>query len=94
MFSDEIRETATGRDEAYRKALYTEQNWLQFKFERNAIVKLIRVKKKEYYENIIDLNKNNPSSMWKSLKEIIKGEPIGIKEIEDIEFEILGDWRV
>lgn len=42
-FSNEIRETAARKDEAYRKAMYndTEQNWMQFKMERNA-VKLIR----------------------------------------------------
>jgi len=45
-----LRGAATRRDEAYRKALYIEQNWLQFKFERNAVVKLIKVKQKEYYD--------------------------------------------
>ena len=55
-FSDDIREAANKRDEAYNKAVYDdmEQNWLQFKTERNAVVKLIREKKKEYYENMID----------------------------------------
>lgn len=90
-FSDEIREAAAKRDEAYRKALYadTEQNWLQFKIERNTVVKLIKTKKKEYYENMIDLNKENPTSMWKTLKEIIRGEPGGKREVENIDFEIL-----
>jgi len=66
-FSDKIREAVARRNKAYRK-----QNWLQFKLERNAIVKLIRVKIKEYYENMIDFNKDNPTSMWKTLKEIIR----------------------
>lgn len=90
-FSDEIREAAAKRDEAYSKALYDDmdENWLQFKIERNAVVKLIRTKKKEYYENMIDHNKGNPTSMWKTLKEIIRGEPTGTKEIENIDFEIL-----
>jgi hypothetical protein len=90
-FSDEIREAAARRDEAYKKARYedTEQNWLQFKIERNTVVKLIRVKKKEYYENMIDDNKENPTNMWKALKEILRGEPIGTKKVEDIDFEIL-----
>lgn len=92
-YSDEIREAANRRDEAYSKALYedTDQNWLQFKSERNTVVNLIRAKKKEYYENLIDYNKGNPTSMWKALKEILKGEPMGIKKIEDIDFEILGN---
>ncbi|XP_070169431.1 uncharacterized protein PF3D7_1120000-like [Polyergus mexicanus] len=90
-FSDEIREAAAKRDEAYRKVLYddTEQNWLQFKIERNTVVKLIKTKKKEYYENMIDLNKENPTSMWKTLNEIIRGEPGGKREVENIDFEIL-----
>jgi len=29
--------------------------------------------------------------MWKTLKEIIRGELIGIREIENINFEIIGD---
>ncbi|XP_011693469.1 PREDICTED: uncharacterized protein LOC105453325 [Wasmannia auropunctata] len=65
----------------------TEQNWLQFKTEKNAVVELI--KKKEYYENMIDLNKDNPSNIWKILKEMVRGEPIGNKETEAIDFEIL-----
>ena len=67
----------------------TEQSWLQFKVNRNAVVKLIRTKKKEYYENMIDFNKENPTTMWKTLKEIIRGEPVCAKEIKDIDFEIL-----
>jgi len=60
----------------HRRALYdnTEQNWSQYKNERNAVVKLIREKKKEYYENMINFNKENSATMWKILKEIIRGE--------------------
>lgn len=92
-FSDEIRKAADRKDKAYRKARYedTEQNWSQYKIERNAVVKVIRDKKKEYYENMIDSNKNNPTTMWKTLKEIIRGEPAGVKETGSIDFEILGD---
>lgn len=90
-YTNEIEELATERDKAYRKALYedTEQNWQQFKNKRNAVVKLIKIKKKEYYENKIDQNKDNPTSMWKTLKEVIRGEPVGAKAIENIDFEIL-----
>jgi len=47
-FIEEIRETAARRDEAYREALYedTELYWLHYKRERNTVVKLIKVKKK------------------------------------------------
>lgn len=92
-FSDEVRNAADRRDEAYKKAICddTEQNWVKFKIERNAVVKLIREKKKEYYENIIDFNRDNPTNMWKNMKELIKGETRDVKEVEDIDFEILGD---
>jgi len=94
-FSDEIREAADRRDKAYRGALYDgiEQNWSQYKIERNAVVKLIREKKKEYYENMIDHSKENPTTMWKTLKEIIRGEPVSIKEGGNIDFEILDDTK-
>lgn len=92
-FSEEISEAAARRDQAYRQALYddSEHSWSQFKIERNAVVKLIRTKKKEYYENMIDLNKGNHITMWKTLKEIIRGETVGTREVEDIDFEILGN---
>jgi len=85
-FSNEIGEAANRRDKAYRRALYdnTEQNWSRYKNERNAVVKLIREKKKKYYEDMINLNKENPATMRKTLKEIIKGEPVGIREVENI----------
>src|SRR5436190_16551283 len=40
---------------------------------------------------MIDLNKENPTSMWKTLKEIIRGEPVGLKKVGNIDFEILDD---
>jgi len=94
-YSNEIEESAIKRDEAYRKALYdnTEQNWQQFKMERNAVVKLIRTKKKEFYEDMLDRNKNDPTTMWKTLKEVIRGGTTGSKLVEDIDFEILGNIR-
>lgn len=42
---------------------------------------------------MIDLNKENPTSMQKTIKEIVRGEPLGIREIENIDFEILDDVK-
>jgi len=86
---DEIREATDRRDEAYRRELYdnTEQNWSQCKSERNAVIKLIREKKKEYYKNMINLNTENFTTIWKTLKEIISGKSVGIKEVENIDFD-------
>lgn len=90
-FTDEIRVATEARDEAYCRAVDTkaEQDWVDYKNERNAVVKLIREKKKEYNENMIDQNKSDPVKMWKTLKEVIKGEPMERNIIENIDFEIL-----
>jgi len=40
---------------------------------------------------MIDLNKENSATMWKTLKEIIRGEPVGVREVENVDFEIIGD---
>lgn len=49
-FSDEIREITTSRDEAFKRAITEnmEGSWVQYKIERNAPVKIIKKKKKEY----------------------------------------------
>ena len=38
---------------------------------------------------MIDDNKNDPVLMWKTLKEVIRGEATGSKEINNVDFEIL-----
>jgi len=38
---------------------------------------------------MIDRNKGNPTAMWKTLKEIIRGEPTGDMKAEDINVESL-----
>lgn len=38
---------------------------------------------------MIDKNRNDPVTMWKTLKEIIRGEIIERNDIENIDFEIL-----
>jgi len=35
---------------------------------------------------MIDCNKNDTVKMWKILKEVIRGEKAGAKEINDVEF--------
>lgn len=90
-YTDDIRVATKKRDEAYNKAMRTsnEQDWLQFKTVRNAVVTLIRRKKKEYYEDMIDNNSNDPARMWKTVKKLINGEGTGTREINTVDFEIL-----
>lgn len=45
----------------------------------------------------IDKSKHDPAMMWKTLKEVIRGENTGIERINDIDFEILqniGDYNL
>jgi len=88
-YSNDIR-VIKRRNEAYIKAMQTciDEDWLQFKLERNMVIKLIRKEKKLYYENMIDCNKNDPVRK-KTLKEVIRREKAGVKEINDVDFEIL-----
>ncbi|KAJ8962477.1 hypothetical protein NQ314_005716 [Rhamnusium bicolor] len=51
-----------------------QQYWNQFKVFRNGVVNTLKIKKRMYYENKIDSNKNNPKAMWKTLKTLIKKE--------------------
>lgn len=68
---------------------------MQYKIERNAVVKLIKYKKKQYkkykkkqyYENMIDDNKTDSRRIWKTLKEILKGKVSDIKFIDHVDFE-------
>lgn len=94
-YCDDIGVASRLRDEAYHTAIHTgvEQDWMQFKTERNAVVKLIRMKKKEYYESMIDNNKKDPVTLWKTLKQLIRGESTGVKEINNVDFEILENKR-
>lgn len=64
-FSEEIREASMSRDNAYKKAVHTgiKWDWIQFKLKRNAVVKLIKNKKREYYEDKIDSNRKDPQKM-------------------------------
>jgi len=75
---------------AYRNTLCnnTEHNWLQFKTERNIVVKLEQKK-----SIMIDLNRGNPTTMWKTLKEVIRNESVGLRKAENIDFKILDNIK-
>ena len=75
-FDDEIKLRIKNRDFAYKKARLhgSDENWKKFKEEKNLVTKTIQRKKKEYYENLIDQNKNNSKEMWKGIKEVMNGK--------------------
>ncbi|KMQ86032.1 hypothetical protein RF55_15103 [Lasius niger] len=88
-FTEGIKRAATARDRAYGKAIFTglHQDWLQYKIERNIVTNLIKYKKKQYYENMIDNNKSDSKSMWKVLKEVVKGETVDMNITDRVDFE-------
>ncbi|KMQ86555.1 rna-directed dna polymerase from mobile element jockey-like protein [Lasius niger] len=88
-YTDEVKEITKARDEAYKRAVQSnrEEDWEQYRLYRNQGVAMIRNKKKAYYEVMIDSNKNNPSEMWKTLKEVINGKRIQNDKYDEIIFD-------
>lgn len=72
-FDDETNSLIKRRNVAYEKACLqdTDINWSMYKELRNSVTTLIRRKKKAYYENLIDENKNDSKLMWKAIKEVV-----------------------
>ncbi|XP_015596060.1 uncharacterized protein LOC107268120 [Cephus cinctus] len=89
-YSEEVRKVAAARDKAYIKARYkkTEEKWSEYRVERNNLVKLMRKTKKDYYEKVIDENRQNPIKIWKSLKEILRGVNVSKNEVVDLDLEL------
>lgn len=79
-YNTEIKNKSLERDTAYKN--YKKSNnaaekdilWNIYKAKRNEVVNLHKNKKREYFENKIDKNKNDPKEMWKVIKTIIKGD--------------------
>ena len=79
-YNTEIKNKSFERDTAYKN--YKKSNnaaekdilWNLYKAKRNEVVNLHKNKKREYFENKIDKNKNDPKRMWKTIKTIIKGD--------------------
>lgn len=84
-FDEETKLLIKRRDFAYNQASLqsTEERWSIYKELRNLVTTTIRRKKKLYYENLIDQNKNNSKAMWKAIKEVLgnKGKNNTISEI-------------
>ena len=61
----------------------TKEMWSIYKQLRNLVTTTIHRKKKLYYENLIDQNKNNSKAMWKAIQEVLdnKGKNNTISEI-------------
>src|SRR6187551_193375 len=56
------------------KRTQLQDDWHSFRILRNKVVKLIKIKEKEYFNQQINVNKNNSKQLWKTIKNIIKGD--------------------
>lgn len=74
-FSNEIKQTIKQRDRAHKIARNSNEEcgWMLFRNLRNKVVSLSRKVRKEWIAKKLDDNKRNPKQMWRTLKEMIKG---------------------
>ena len=93
-FGNELQNKMYEKDQAYKqfKKSNTVRNgnnmfWVRYKKCRNDYGNLLKFKKKKYYEEKIDINRGNPKLMWKTLKQLIKGEDHSFN-IKTISFDI------
>ena len=83
-WNENVRQAVQLRDSSYKtyRADKTNDNLKYYKANRNNVVKVIRKEKQKYFECNIDNFKNNPSHMWRALKELIpKSSHSNIREI-------------
>ena len=68
-FNDEIMEKINVRDKVFKKSdLYVHED--NYKEVRNELQKLIRAKKKAYFESKLTQNIGKSKELWKSLKSL------------------------
>ena len=74
--NNEIIQVMRRRDAAYRKARKTnnEVDWRKATFLRNRVELLIKTYKKEKIRDNLDRNRNNPTKLWKEIRNVIPNE--------------------
>lgn len=80
-FSEDIYRLIKQRDIAFETARISKksEDWDLFRQLRNKTVDICRKAKRKYLEEKLDNNKRSPKLMWKTLKEMLKGNPSNIK---------------
>lgn len=75
-YNDRVKKAIENRDNSYKKLKANKNldNRLEYKKNRNTVVTVIRAERKKYYQNKIDLSKNNPKQMWNTLSQLISGK--------------------
>lgn len=75
-YDSEVKTRVHERDLSYKMFKNASLNdkeglWNEYKIKRNKVVNLLKKKKTNYYENKIDIAKDDPKRMWKTIKELI-----------------------
>ena len=100
-FDDEIMEKTNERDKIFKKSrLYVDED--NYKEARNKLQKLIRTKKKAYFESKLTQNVGKSKELWKSLKSLglkiersisnvscLENDESAIFDVKDIEILLL-----
>ena len=62
------------RDFLHKKAVTSNDPfaWEQYKCLRNAVNSEVNTAKRNYYENVVTLNRNDPKSLWKKINDLIR----------------------
>ena len=83
--NEDVKERYKDRDRTYRRAIETGSQtvWKEYRKKRNDVVKVMRMNKLEYYEQNIDMQKNDSKNMWRIIKQLI-----GDKRINDVKREM------
>lgn len=95
-YDHEVKQIALERDRAYKFfksniGIIRDMHWQNYKIYRNRLVNLLKVKKQMYFHNKIDMYKNHPKIMWKTLKKLINSNDI--YSFNMIQFEVSGDVK-
>ena len=68
----DLIQSMRNRDFHLKQAHKTNSNyhWEKYREVKNYINKQVKLCKSNYYQNLINVNKDNPAGLWKSLNEI------------------------
>lgn len=88
-FTQEIKDKMKIRDNTFGMYKITNDDtyWIQYKLQRNEIVKLIHKAKKEYFENEIDNTKSDPKQMYKVINNLLKKDKTTELSYKNIKFD-------
>ncbi|XP_056646410.1 uncharacterized protein LOC130451424 [Diorhabda sublineata] len=75
-WNEEISNEIRLRDHLYQRAIVTkaDEDWNNYRQQRNKVVSMIRNTKTNYFNDKIDLLKDDPTEMWKTIRKLINSK--------------------